>query len=392
MYETMRPLNVFPRMRALTAVLVLAAVGCAGPEEEPDFSAHEERLTEMVNESERITAELDAAELRIVLNCLEEQGFTVHEPDLAEPLAASERESFTGDPPYEHWLLTVEEARERGWWHWTNAEGAEEYEDGEPLAAYDEWWMAQLDDAGLERILQDENWMDHEFYQQSLEDQYAWYEAYGGEQWAAYNHGYLLEEAGGTDPSGEEDLPLNPAPGGCRLEMITSVYGVFEPVENEEEPFDDWAYRPEAPTGDWEEMSEVYAELTAEAEPAFLDCVAGRGWGDWEFHYGGLAVNQYLQDAGWAEANHILEDAEGTWPDPPEEVPDADDFEAWLAFERDMAVDFAECADESGFRDAAEHAWEQAQLGFYLEIEDATYAWHKDMEGYLENAQEVLRS
>jgi hypothetical protein len=50
----------------------------------------------------------------------------------------------------------------------------------------------------------------------------------------------------------------------------------------------------------------------------------------------------------------------------------------------------AECGDESGFRDAADRGWEHAQLRFYLDIEDETYAWQEEMREYLEQAQEVI--
>lgn len=35
-------------------------------------------------------------------------------------------------------------------------------------------------------------------------------------------------------------------------------------------------------------------------------------------------------------------------------------------------------------------AWEQAQLRYYLDIEDGTSAWQEEMRGYLANAQEVI--
>lgn len=48
------------------------------------------------------------------------------------------------------------------------------------------------------------------------------------------------------------------------------------------------------------------------------------------------------------------------------------------------------CGEESGYREAGDEAWKQAQLRHYLDIEDDTYAWQDEMRGYLERAQEVI--
>jgi hypothetical protein len=85
-----------------------------------------------------------------------------------------------------------------------------------------------------------------EFYLREPEDQFAWYTAYAGEDWAAYQHPELTgaEEDGGDESFGA------PRPEGCYLEMVEAVYGELTPVENEEDGFTDWIARPEAPAGD----------------------------------------------------------------------------------------------------------------------------------------------
>jgi hypothetical protein len=378
---------------AISVLTLAAASGCAffeKEEEDLDFAAHEGRLTEMYNESNRLIAELDAAEARIVQACLEEQGFTVHDPNQFTSNAPPERESFLDRPPSRMFLPTAEEAAHRGFWQWTTIDGAEEIEDGALYAEWEHYQQTELEwifPAGLGLLEGEEV---HEFYLLPPKDQYAWYVAYGGDAWAAENHPDLGGPGRRTDASGE-DVYLNPPPEGCKLQMIEAVYGELQGSENEEEDWTDWTFRPEQPMGDWSAMNDRYAERMEGAEGDLIDCLADRGRDGWEFSQGDLLVHSYLSESG--EGEHPLsshEDSGTRWPDPPEDAPDSDDVEGWLAFERDLAVDFAECGDESGFRDAAEHAWEQAQLRFYLDIEEETYAWQEEMRGYLENTQEVI--
>jgi hypothetical protein len=373
---------------AITALTLAAASGCSWfePEEEDlDFEAHEDQLTEMYNESIRLIEELDAAEARIVQACMEEQGFTVHPPEEFTSWAEAERESFVDAPPYQWFMPTAEDAAYRGFWQWTVLEGAETYEDGEMHAAWEEYQAAN--GWGAPALEQEEV---ADFHSLDPEDQYAWYVAYAGDTWAAENHPDLGGPGRKTDASGNE-LYGNPPPEGCKLAMIEAVYGGLKGAENTEEEWTEWYFRPEQPMGDWSAMNERYEERTEDAEGDLLDCLSDRGRDGWEFFEGSLWVNSYLQESG--EGDHALSSHDGSgtrWPDPPEDAPDADDFEGWLAFERDLAVDFAECGDESGFRGAAEHAWQQAQLRFYLDIEDDTYAWQDEMRVYLEQAQEVI--
>ncbi|SDD16518.1 hypothetical protein [Glycomyces harbinensis] len=374
---------------AALSVLVLTA-GCSwfeGEEEDLDFGAYEGRLTDMYNEGVRLIEELDAAEARIVQACLEEQGFDAHPPEEFTSWAGAERESFLDEAPYAWFMPTAEEAARRGFWQWTAMDAAEDPEHADLYAEYE----AHQEAAGRAAP----EWTEEgagtpEFYLLDAEDQYAWYVAYAGETWAAEMHPDLGGPGRKTDASGDE-VYTNPPPEGCKREMIEAVYGELVGTENEEEGFTDWTFRPEQPMGDWEDMTGRYADRTADAEGDLLDCLDDRGRGGWEFYNGNLLVHEYLAESG--EGTHSLysyEDSGTVWPDAPDDAPDADDFEGWMAFERDLAVDFAECGDESGFRETAEHAWEQAQLHFYLDIEDDTYAWQEEMRGHLAKTQELI--
>lgn len=384
--------------RAAAAVLVLAtASGCSWfdqGEEDLDFAAYEDRLTDMYNESIRLTTELDAAESRIVQDCLESQGFTLHDPAVFARPAPSERESFLGKPDYASFLPTVEEAERRGFWHWTGLEGAAEAEPElyaewriEEEAFLAETFSPEFAASSVDSMAGEESEL-HEFDLQDPEDRYSWYVAYAGEPWTAYNRPELAGDA--ADASGEEAFG-SPPPEGCLLEMIEAVYGELKPVENEEEGFTDWIARPEPPRGEGQAMHEEYAERVAGAGSDLLDCLDGRGSTGWEFQNEQILVREYLVAAGEiVNPRDVDTETTGPWPQAPEETPDVTDVEGWLAFERALAVDFAECGDESGYRAEADRAWEQVQLRYYLDIEDETYAWQDEMKGYLEAAQDVI--
>jgi hypothetical protein len=388
-----KPVGAF----VLTAIVLAAASGCSwlqGEEENLDIAAYDDRITEMYNESNRLKAELDAAETRIVQDCLEAQGFELHDPAEFESFVPTERETFVGGAPHEDFLPEVADAERRGFWHWTAVPGAQEAE----LEPYGEWlieqeaFLAESFSAGFaEEMVQgmagEETELD-EFYLREPEDQFAWYTAYAGEDWAAYQHPELTgaEEDGGDESFGA------PRPEGCYLEMVEAVYGELTPVENEEDGFTDWIARPEAPAGDGQALHERYQERMDDsgAESDLLDCLDERGAAGWEFESGRLQVREYLVAAGELAVTDDGGSTDGPWPEIPAETPAEDDVDGWLAFERALAVDFAECGDASGYREAADAAWAQAQLRYYLDIEDETYAWQEEMKGYLEQAQEVI--
>ncbi|MFG3340200.1 hypothetical protein [Glycomyces sp. NPDC048151] len=385
-----------PRTKAvLTGLTVLAtASGCSWFAGEPeverlDYEEYEQQLTDTYNESQRLSDELDEAEIRIVQACLEAQGFEIHDPYELGDTEPGERESFMDQPPYDWFLPSVEDAQRRGFWQWTSIEGYEHVEDGDELDA--EWAAYQAEIGWTTVVFEGEDEDDlPEFFKQPEEEQYAWYVAYGGETWAAASYSYLTgaePEGGGDDAEGESAGPLPPE--GCQLEMLEAVYA--DAIADMEEGWTKHDLRPSPPNGDWTTMTERYEEGVAEAEGDLLDCLAERGHEGWEFYDGGLFVHSYLSEAGDGEYPlNSYPDAGTKWPDPPSDVPDADDPQGWLDFERAMAVDFAECGDESGYRDAAVDSWQQAQLHYYLDVEGATFAWQEQMRELIAQAQDAI--
>jgi len=367
---------------AAVAALALNASGCAWfePEEEDlDFAANEVRLTDMYNESVRLGEELDEAEARIVQDCLEEQGFEAHDPYQFDTSSDEERDTFLGEAPYETFLPSEEEARTRGFWQWTVFDEAEETSDEVLRGAYEDYWL------GLGGVAVGEPDPIPEFYLLAPEDQYAWYVAYRGEAWASESYGDLLP---GYEPDESEEISTNPPPEGCLLEMIDAVYGGLDEADDTGEG---WEWQPAQPTYIGESLGGEYTDRIVGAEVDFLDCLDESGWGGWEFTDGYLAVSEFLYEAGEGEHSvYSYSEAEGSWPDPPSDLPEPDDFQGWVEFERGFAVDVVACGDETGFREAAEHAWQQVELRHYLDIEDDTYAWQEAVRDDIAKAQEVI--
>jgi hypothetical protein len=75
-------------------------------------------------------------------------------------------------------------------------------------------------------------------------------------------------------------------------------------------------------------------------------------------------------------------------PEHPEDMPE--DYEGQREYEIEMAVDFAECGDETGFREAAATAWEELLAERYQALEQDLYAWQDEMRTALDRAQDVL--
>jgi hypothetical protein len=369
---------------AFALTLPLATAGCAasvsGPEPESDIlelAQYEPQLTERYNESVRIEAELDAAETQIVQGCLEEQGFTDHDPMKFWTEPVEERETFMDKAPHDWFLPSAADAERRGFWQWTALGAQESIEGSAELLA--EWEGFKAGTGGVLMVFTPEDQAEYPFYSLPDEEKYAWYVAYGGEVWAERLHGDLV----GVEP--EESDGFGSDIGGCKLEMLEAVYGPFEDGE------DPAVARPMDPPGDLTAMNERYAEETAPVEDDLLDCLADRGRDGWEFSESRLLVHEYLSAAGEGDyAADPSAEAGGNLPEPPTDAPAAGDAQGWFDFERAMALDFAQCGDESGYREAAEHGWAQAQLRYHLDMEDVVTTWQEEMRGYLAAAQEVL--
>ncbi|WP_133884398.1 hypothetical protein [Glycomyces sp. NRRL B-16210] len=401
------------------AVLVLTSgcgmLGIGG--EEPE--SEEDRLVAMLNESFRIEGELMAAEFRIVQNCLEDEGFTVHDAWSMMAYQSPKVDSLTSYYPHEQFLIDPEEAAEYGFGQWANSpDGWEDPSAEDYYASQEEKW-------------EDDGWEDpdnSEFEALPPAEQYAWYVAYQGAEYVEMAYGTESEWVEGFEgdysegeefdeeelpegelPEGEIDFEEEsweePKPGGCQLEMIEALYGEPRLVEEtwegegESSSYSYWTYRPQNPAENqesmWEDIEFGYTDSMADLQYEFLDCLAEKGLEDWEFdEYNGLPIWEFFAEIYYQNASDF-EQERMMWGDSSVDVPPVpddvgDSYEEWKAFEIQTAQDFADCGDQTGYAEASEKAYKELHFEAYKAIEEDTYSWQQDMNEYLSKAQELL--
>lgn len=411
-----------------TVLALTAGCGMLGIGGGEDAKSDEERLIQMLNESRRIESELMAAEFRIVQNCLEEQGHTVHEPWAMQTYEEPEQDSLTYGYAHEEFLLPAEEAKEWGFGQWANSmEGSEDPASEEYYTAQEEKWEEE-----------EGEWEEPDttaWDALTPEEQYDWYVAYQGEEYAESSYGTREEYAGSMEEEAayeelsEEELAAleeeaaaedegeiiveeemgweEPKPGGCQLEMIEALYGEPRLVESEwedeeGETYTDkyWEYRPENPTyGDeetmWEDIEAEYATAMSDLQIEFTDCIAGRGYEGWEFtEYNSMPIWEffgtlYYQNASEEEQEMMMGGDSDTEVPP---IPEAagSTYEEWKAYEIQLAVDFSECGEEIGYADASEKAYDEAHIKAYTAVEEDVYAWQEEMNDAIAKAQELI--
>lgn len=384
----------------------LAMTACTGTGTDDPAPGERDEIVQMLNESRVLEAEAVSIEYRIIERCLEDRGHTVHEPREFMTWEPAELTSVAAEHPHAWSLPEADIAAEWGFGLWIYDAEAEpdvwrEYEDATwPSTPQDTW--DEVDSSEFEAL--------------SPEEQYSWYVDYLGRdhaRWLYGEHfGFEAPEENRTDGEDgaiviDEDVSEQPPPGGCRMEMIEALYGEPHLVETEGGSADgadryvEWAYRPAVPLADVSSLYTVEAaveqvqnilvadfrEQVAAEEELFLTCVADHGHGGWDFEdEGGLNVFDY-----WG----VIREGEdypggdgGPFPDPPSNLPT--DFESLRQLEIAMAVDVAECADDSGLREASEKTWTEVNRDYYESVETEMYAWQEDMRAVIEHGQELL--
>ncbi|MFB9660866.1 hypothetical protein ACFQS3_16070 [Glycomyces mayteni] len=405
------------------AVLALTAgCGMLGLGEDAEKS-DADRLVEMLNESNRVDSELAAAEFRIVEQCLEAAGYTVHEPWMMQAYEPEVQDSLTSYYPHEAFLVGADEAAEYGFGQWANSP------DGWEDPAAEDYYAAEEEEYEEEGTWEEPDTTEWDAL--APEDQYGWYVAYQGQEYAEWQYGTAQDYADmmsgegewseeGVDESaeegeeevddgsidvGEDDMDEEPKPGGCQLEMIEALYGEPELVEEtyegeggSEESYSYWSYRPENPSWAdetmWEDIEAAYGAKMADLQGELVDCITGKGYEGWEFdEYNSLPVYEffnalYYQDASEEEQDMMLGDSDAVIPPLPEDA--GDSYEDWKAYEIQTAVDFDACGEEVGYVDASEKAYEEVHVEAYAAIEQDVYAWQEEMNDAISKAQELL--
>lgn len=404
---------------AITALAGLTACTADGSDGEKEQSAEETKvsLVDLLNENERLFAELYETEPKVTRACLEDQGFTVHdEMALYQSYAVGVDQGGLQEDYYDfqNWLPETEMAAEWGFGHWI---WRGDQHDEDLLEEYNALLYPE------ETEVVEEEYPDNAAFEAlDAEAKIAWYTAYMGEAkmeyedraWQLRNPDASEEEIDRRrseiqhvedDGSIEGDLEIIPPDlGGCELTMIESLYGEPELVQENTEMEDgtvveeglaiyNWEYRPEAPAVPPND-SEAIAADTAAVTDAFLTCVAERGFGEWQFvDDSWLPLPQYFEVVYYGELTPLegMEDPEDiadAMPEVPEDLPS--DFEGKKAYEIDMAVAFTECADEAEYRETVMAAYDKAELAAYEAIETELFTYQEELRNALATAQDLL--
>ncbi|WP_030155163.1 hypothetical protein [Glycomyces sp. NRRL B-16210] len=388
---------------ALAAALAASAACTASDEDGTEGSGAgtsqeqtETDLLGLLNESGRLVRELVAAENRILTQCLEDRGFTVHDRFTIMEIGGYEADSLAIGDPIEGLFPEPDIAAKWGFGAWADtAEGME-------APDYDEYRESRRsgDSEGFDGSpesggpMGDSDPIDNSAFDAlSPDDRLAWYIAYGGEEYAVWQG--LADEELEAQYRDEDGIRTTPAPGGCYLEMVESLYGEPELVIDEETGSSRWTGRPSSPEFEgegWAQVVPTYRERVADEESAFVDCLIDRGRGEWEFsELGDLSIWAYFTGvySGQWTSSDGADYTEGV-PAPPSDLPS--DFEGLRQYETGVAVDFVECGDESGLRETSPAQWEAVHLEYYQSIEPELYAWQEQIREALAKSQELIGS
>ncbi|GAB3660742.1 hypothetical protein [Glycomyces tarimensis] len=366
----------------LPAALAAGALllGACSDEGGTEVTAEEiARVEQTLAQGSELHWELTQTEARVAAACMEDFGFTVHDPLALHGNTIPHR--FNGfHAPYER-IPTIEQAAKFGFGQWMfhgldpeQVEAVQQDPDYIAYTAADAGW----DDDGLEAH---DRWM-------AMGEEYhrEWRTAFLGQAGAEYQEAM---NAASDEDFEEGDLPEKPPFGGCELTTLEVVYG--GPAEHEGDDGDVWYARPnlESPLT-WVADGAMYTELSADfrdQETDFLDCVDERGYGQWEFdEFGWLPTYDYFSLVYVGEPTSYPQPE--NLPEPPSDLPD--EREALKQFELDMAMDFAECADTAGLREDADEAWARLHVEQLIDREAEIFAWEDQIDEYLTNAQEYL--
>ncbi|WP_157930457.1 hypothetical protein [Glycomyces xiaoerkulensis] len=367
---------------ALAALTGLAA-GCQFFQSEDEAAISDEDLESvaaMLTEQSELTAQIAEAQERLILDCVERQGHTVHDGYQSVMWGFGTLEDPIPDAGSVPWLtLDREEHAEWGFGVWTSTMdmyGSEEHLEFEELSLPE----------GLESFATVDN---SEFEALSDQERFDWYVAYYGRDRAVADNGYLIGE---FDVESDSVLIGTVEPGGCMGEVAEEL-GIepeFEPAPDFGDDAGTWTTIPQAPgseavaTGELDER--VVEERSGDRE--YLDCLEEAGWGRWEFNRrGSLEVWQFVDSAYGSDPVEELSDG---LPEPPSDVPSgAEERREW---EIGLAGDMWDCVDRTGIDQEHHRAWKSVYGPHFLEFEEEAYAWQEDMRDLIDRAQEMLGS
>jgi hypothetical protein len=373
-------------LRRIAMPLLAASLALTACSEEQTEVTEEDvdRIEQSIINASALSWELIQAESRVASMCMQDGGFSVHDPVALFGNGVPGRfEGFAS--PYTR-IPNVEQAQKFGFGEWVRHGGDDEAveamrddPDFKAFNAVDEGWWDPAWDTARE-----------EFDAMGEEYEAEWRKAFEGVE--RYEYGQAFQQAmdEGEDPM-DFDTPEPPF-GGCELETIEIVYGGPEKQEMDdgEEVWVDpgMGESPLSSVGD----GAIYNEMSAEyidKEQAFLDCIEARGFEGWEFDEttGWLPTGDFLGTRVYGDTTQTIEDGEVVeYPELPDGAEDLEPKE----FEFAMALDFAECAEEAGLRGGTEDTFARLYVEKVIDQESEIFAYEQQIEAYLANAQDYL--
>lgn len=388
------------RLIPLTALACLLAASACGAGDDPaaDPAATEpplsdlERLDLLWADVAAAQTELRLHETALILDCLETEGFTVHNIEtMTRPW------SLTGPVPSEIIanldgaveLPDAAEAEIRALGYWLDF--ADAYGDQEGIDLHEAELAAESesDDPGLTAV-------DLSAIEPAGEgwdglpavDQMAWEIAYRGPEWATTSKAASVLSAddwAALDMPGGEWVPadaMSSSPQGCQGEVLGALHG--EPRQLDDGlTGSQWVWGPAVDIGA-DMFRTAVAEPVAEAD-AFLACLADAGHPDWTLtETGTLDLADHWQDRYLPEAAQRHEDGMVEYRHSDITDADRERYETAKADEFAAAADIASCDEASGYTEAAEAGFEQRYTETLLGTEATQQEYLAELEAVLD--------
>lgn len=334
------------------AVIGLLATACGGAEDTP---ADTDRIREAVGDAVALENRFHDAKNRLTVDCMTEAGFDVHPLDLTTEYAQNldeQSKAFLGSDAPGLWELpSVDEAKERGL-------DVGRYND--PDFDWDGYEKEQADDESTAQT--------DPFYE--MDDEYR--EGYERARYGDEFYDFMYNPESGSE---SDDVPVEAGCAGQVVEAVTQTAGVDE--EGLVWP---------AALEDWEAQIALYnTETLATAQGEWATCVEDRGHPRFEFTDGSINVWEYVNS--FYEDMVDTDTGEDRMYEPPAGAPW--EFDEAYEKEVELAVDFAECADETGLRETMQSEWDNAMETIAVENREDIFAWHDRLEEAV-NATEAL--
>ncbi|GAA4908531.1 hypothetical protein GCM10023223_27740 [Stackebrandtia albiflava] len=341
---------------ALLAATLLTA--CGG--DEPEESALDS-INEAVLDAMRLEAELQGVVNRLTVDCMTDAGFDVHPLEL------------TQDPT--EWLedgQSITESEPPGLYE-IPVSVAEAEEIGLDIGRYNDPdfdWDAYEEEQGGPEMGPDPFW-------EEMSDAYR--EEYEKARYGEEYYEYMYSE----DPETYDDQAEPPAEAGC----AGDVRGRISDATGTEDGYVEW---PDS-LNDWEAQIEMYeTEAVLTAQDDWSACVEDRGHPYFEFKDGSLDMWSYVNSFYEGMGEMVDETGEEPAHEPPPGAPWP--FEEAYAKEVALAVDMAECSDETGLRETLQTEWDNTMETMAVEHQDEIFAWHDKLETALAEAQKLLQN